>query len=237
MTIKPFNTLFFPLFSSIVSAKTDLNVQESLDALANLTVSRVKMLQTIRDPQRARRKLVPAPTPTSAPISHSTQAGDNYKEPKLLPQDTACEVTCKIVFIGGNSAGRTSFIHYFINRTKLQDPDKTIGAAFSTAKIMSREKSVNIAIWDTTGQERYRSLIPMYMRGAEGIVLMYSITDKDSYNEIARRYERIKTEYPSAVLMVIGNKSDAGNGRKVTVDEGERLTNDIHASMFFESNK
>lgn len=142
-----------------------------------------------------------------------------------------------MAFIGDTAAGRSSYVYYFVNRTKIQEPTPTIGASFSSAKIMSRGKSVKIEIWDTAGQERFSPLIPMYLRGADGIVLMYSITNKETYNTITRRYARIKAEYPNAVLMVIGNKIDYEIERKVTTKEGERLTNTIHASMFFESKK
>ena len=76
----------------------------------------------------------------------------------------------------------------------------------------------------------------MYLRGANGIVVGYDITSKESLRTARNRYINLKTKYPSAVIMVIGNKVDLGHERRrVSRDEGEELANDLHASVFFES--
>ena len=115
--------------------------------------------------------------------------------------------------------------------------ETTIGAKFVTKEVVSRGVTVHLMMWDTAGQERYISLTPMYLMNCSGIVVGYDITSKESLRVAANRYCDLKTNYPNAVIMVIGNKADLECDRRVSLEEGEALANTLHASLFFESKK
>ena len=99
----------------------------------------------------------------------------------------------------------------------IQEP--TIGAAFLTQHVALDDATVKFEIWDTAGQERYRSLAPMYYRGAAAAIVVYDITDIDSFEgakswvkELQRRGD------PNVVIALAGNKADLESRRKVDSD-------------------
>ena len=142
----------------------------------------------------------------------------------------------KIVFLGCSAVGaKTSFIQRYTTGNFPEMGYPTVGA-YTKKVVISRGKTVNLEMWDTAGQERFLSLTPMYLRGCDGIVVGYDVTCRSSLEEARARYSRLKEEYPSAVIMVLGNKVDVpiGNDR-VSSAEGETFANGIRASLFFES--
>jgi Ras-related protein Rab-5C len=104
---------------------------------------------------------------------------------------------------------------------EFQEP--TIGAAFLTQSVALESATVKFEIWDTAGQERYRSLAPMYYRGAAAAIVVYDITNKESFNgakswvkELQRRGD------PNVVIALAGNKADLQNKRKVEYQEAQQ---------------
>jgi len=101
---------------------------------------------------------------------------------------------------------------------EFQEP--TIGAAFLTQTVQLDDSTVKFEIWDTAGQERYRSLAPMYYRGAAAAIVVYDITNPDSFTgakswvkELQRRGD------PNVVIALAGNKADLESRRKVEFEE------------------
>ena len=87
----------------------------------------------------------------------------------------------KIVVVGDSAVGKTSIVARYINDTFYPNNESTIGAAFFSKVIESRDGIKDkIEIWDTAGQERYRSLVPMYYREAAGALIVYDVTIKGS---------------------------------------------------------
>jgi Ras-related protein Rab-5C len=103
---------------------------------------------------------------------------------------------------------------------EFQEP--TIGAAFLTQTVQCEDATVKYEIWDTAGQERYRSLAPMYYRGAAAAIVVYDITDPDSFagakswvKELQRRGD------PNVIIALAGNKADLEQRRKISQEEAE----------------
>jgi len=100
-------------------------------------------------------------------------------------------------------------------------------AAFLTQSVVLDNSAIKFEIWDTAGQERYRSLAPMYYRGAAAAIVVYDITNKESFNgakswvkELQRRGD------PNVVIALAGNKADLQSKRKVNFEEAQRYAED-----------
>mmetsp|Transcript_7968 Transcript_7968/g.15575 ORF Transcript_7968/g.15575 Transcript_7968/m.15575 type:complete len:133 (+) Transcript_7968:57-455(+) len=87
----------------------------------------------------------------------------------------------KLVLLGDAAVGKSSCVERFVKNEFFEFQQPTIGAAFLTQTIPLDEYIVKFEIWDTAGQERYRSLAPMYYRGAAAALVVYDITDSDSF--------------------------------------------------------
>lgn len=166
-------------------------------------------------------------------LMHPSKPSTDSKE--IKPENPDIEV--KIVFIGETDTGKTSFVHYYTKKSVLRFPQKSEGASFSTSTMTSRKKTVNLIMWDTSGQDKYESFIPLYLKGADGIIVNYDITKRDSYNKALSKYTNLKNEHPNAVIMVSGNKADLEGKRQVPTSDGMILRNKLFGFEFFESNK
>ena len=227
---------------TLVSAKTGEGVNEAMRALAKIIFLRASEM-------RAAMKAPAAPTQAQSSQKFSLfkkpkETRAENAEPRVVPSPSQQrpnqngELRLKICFVGDTLTGaKTSFVNRYVHKTFSQDTAPTIGAKFDTKEVVSRGVTVHLDIWDTAGQERYRSLIPMYLINCNRIVVGYDITSKESLQVAGNRYSDLKARYPNAVIMVIGNKTDLEHNRRVSLEEGEVLTNAIRASIFFESKK
>lgn len=130
----------------------------------------------------------------------------------------------KLVLLGDTAVGKSCLVVRFVRDEFFEFQEPTIGAAFLTQTIVLPEDSttVKFEIWDTAGQERYRSLAPMYYRGATAAIVVYDITNKDSFTgakswvkELQRRGD------PNVVIALAGNKADLQTRRKVDKEEAQ----------------
>lgn len=109
---------------------------------------------------------------------------------------------------------------------KFQDNHKaTIAVDFAASSLVIDKKNVKIQIWDTAGQEQFRAVVTHYYRGAAGALIVYSITDRQSFEDVRRWLSEFNanTERNGTVCMLVGNKSDLTSERRVTVEEGRRF--------------
>jgi len=126
----------------------------------------------------------------------------------------------KLVLLGDTAVGKSCLAVRFVHDEFYQDRGPTVGAAFLTREVVLEDATVKFEIWDTAGQERYRSLAPMYYRGASAAIVVYDITNKDSFvgakiwvNELQRRSDE------TVVIVLAGNKMDLEHKRKVEFEE------------------
>ena len=117
--------------------------------------------------------------------------------------------------------GKTSICHQFVNSKFGKEYETTIGVSF-LSKILNfnnGEDSVKIMIWDTAGQEKYKSLAQMYYKDANAALIVYDITNKDSFNAVEFWVKELDSNIGSIVLKyIIGNKADLMNQQEVTFD-------------------
>lgn len=141
----------------------------------------------------------------------------------------------KIVFLGDQGVGKTSLITRFMYNTFDTHYAATIGIDFLSKTMYLDDQTIRLQLWDTAGQERFRSLIPSYIRDSMVAMIVYDITKKDSFDDIPRWCEYVRTERGDDVIMVlVGNKSDLP-GRVISTEDGEKLAKELNFNLFMET--
>ena len=128
----------------------------------------------------------------------------------------------KVVLVGESGVGKTSIITQFIDQTFQEDIQSTTGGTFSTKSVVcDGGKVLQFEIWDTAGQEKYRSLTTMFYKDANAAVMVYDVTRKESFEELKNYWSgQIRDSSPENIILAIaGNKSDLIEHE--VVDEGE----------------
>jgi len=121
----------------------------------------------------------------------------------------ARQINAKIVFLGESAVGKTSVVTRKSRNEFFEFNEPTIGAAFQTVAGTVEGKKVQLEIWDTAGQCRYRSLAPMYYRGATAAVVVYDVTNPESLIEAKVWMEELTTRVgDKCSIFLVGNKSD-----------------------------
>ena len=133
-------------------------------------------------------------------------------------------IKLKLIVVGNQSTGKSSILNRFVNDTFEENYQATIGLDFQSKNITIHDQDVRLIIYDTAGQEKFRSLIPMYIRESQIILLIYDISDRESFESIPKWIEEVKEVLNKEVVFaLIGNKLDLENERKVTFEEGKKL--------------
>ncbi|KAG9510813.1 Ras-related protein Rab-5A, partial [Fragariocoptes setiger] len=128
----------------------------------------------------------------------------------------------KLVLLGESAVGKSSLVLRFVKGQFHEYQESTIGAAFLTQTVCLDDTTVKFEIWDTAGQERYHSLAPMYYRGAQAAIVVYDLTNRDSFNRAKTWVKELQRQAsPNIVIALAGNKTDLTNKREVEVAEAE----------------
>ncbi|KJE92477.1 GTP-binding protein rab11, variant 4 [Capsaspora owczarzaki ATCC 30864] len=140
-----------------------------------------------------------------------------------------------VVSLSETGVGKTSLVLRYVQGTYAADITSTIGASFMTRKMTVDRCQVRMQIWDTAGQERFRSMAPMYYRGANAALLVYDITDEQTFDDIKSWVKELQHNVDSdIVLVLVGNKSDMASQRKVSGETAAIYAEEINA-LFFET--
>jgi small GTP-binding protein len=142
----------------------------------------------------------------------------------------------KVVLIGDTQVGKTCLLgRITTNGFKSMSPP-TVGAAFQTVTISTAAGAVNLQIWDTAGQEKYRALTPMYYRSAQVAILVFDVTNFTSYSGLQQWFSDLeqKTEVVMRIFLV-GNKCDLADDRKVSSVDAQRLAEQNGAVAYCET--
>merc|ERR1711907_611457 len=136
-------------------------------------------------------------------------------------------VQFKLVLLGDSAVGKSSLVLRFVRGQFFEYQESTIGAAFLTQTLTLQDTTVKFEIWDTAGQERYHSLAPMYYRGAAAAIVVYDITNRDTFQRAKQWVKELQRQgNPNIVIALSGNKSDLNSKRKVEPEEAESYAND-----------
>lgn len=145
--------------------------------------------------------------------------------------------TCqfKLVLLGESSVGKSSLVLRFVKGQFHEFQESTIGAAFLTQTVQIDDTTVKFEIWDTAGQERYHSLAPMYYRGAQAAIVVYDISNKETFQKAQTWIKELQRQAsPNIVIALAGNKLDLANKRAVTYEEAKAYA-DESSLLFMET--
>lgn len=141
----------------------------------------------------------------------------------------------KYIIIGDSAVGKSCLLLQFTDKRFQPVHDLTIGVEFGARMISIDGKQIKLQIWDTAGQESFRSITRSYYRGAAGALLVYDITRRDTFNHLTTWLDDARQHSNSnMVIMLIGNKTDQESKRAVTREEGEQFAKD-HGLIFMET--
>lgn len=146
------------------------------------------------------------------------------------------DITFKIIVIGDSFVGKSSITTRGTKNYFEENYSATVGFEFVTSNIKINEKVCKVQIWDTCGQEVYRSLITNFYRNASLAILVYSIDNQESFDNLDLWLKELKTfSSPDAKVFLIGNKADLEYKRKITREMGEKYKEDNGLSFFMET--
>ena len=146
------------------------------------------------------------------------------------------DLSFKIIIVGDSGVGK-SCLSIKASRNYFEDfYSPTVGFEFLTFNVKVEDQNIKLQIWDTCGQEVYRSLISSFYRSASLAIIVYSIDNEESYINIEKWLNDIKTQSnPDVKIFLIGNKADLEDKRQVTKESGEKFYKDHKLSFFTET--
>ncbi len=142
-------------------------------------------------------------------------------------------MTFKVLTIGESGVGKTCVLRRFVENKFLKNHLATIGIDFKTKTLNINNQEIKLKIWDTAGQERFRNITTQYYKGADGIVLVYDVTDEASYDKIRDWMDQIlsNTQQDDIGLVLLGNKCDM-EPRSVTEEMGKKMAEELKINYF-----
>ncbi|CEP08676.1 hypothetical protein [Parasitella parasitica] len=130
--------------------------------------------------------------------------------------NTEYDYLFKLLLIGDSGVGKSCLLLRFADDTYTESYISTIGVDFKIRTIELEGKTVKLQIWDTAGQERFRTITSSYYRGAHGIIVVYDVTDQDSFDNVKQWMQEIDRYAAEGVnKLLVGNKSDLTDKRVV----------------------
>lgn len=127
----------------------------------------------------------------------------------------------KVLLVGDSGVGKSCLVEKYHSGTFRDSFITTIGVDFKIVHMDLCDRVFKVQIWDTAGQERFRAIAKSYFRGAQGVLLVYDVTDRDTFASLDRWYKDAKRESWSGMkCVVVGNKADHVVDRKVSTEEG-----------------
>ena len=141
----------------------------------------------------------------------------------------------KILTLGETTVGKTSLLNKFTENTFSKTQFATIGIDFKLKKININGKTIELKIWDTAGQERYRNLTKQYYKGADGILLIFDLTKKETFLKINDWIDQLNSHFnqDEISIILIGNKKDLSD-REISYEEGNQRGKELNI-LYFET--
>ena len=149
--------------------------------------------------------------------------------------DQDYEFIFKVLLLGNSNVGKSSLFLRFVDDVWNDTFVPTIGVDFKIKTFEIDSKKIKMQIWDTAGQERFKNIISSYYRGAHGILLLYDVTDKESFKNLSNWLIEIEKNASKNILRIlIGNKSDLEDKRVITHAQGKEFA-DTYGLKFIET--
>ena len=164
-------------------------------------------------------------------------SNDEDLKAEVLPDDySRYDLSFKMIIVGDPGVGKSCLITKASKGVFDETYSATLGFEFMTFNVKLDEKVIKLQIWDTCGQEIYKSLISSFYRNATLAMIVYSIDSKETFNNIKVWLKEIKLQSsPDIKIFLIGNKADLEDNRQVKIDEATQLKNENGFNYFSEA--
>ena len=150
---------------------------------------------------------------------------------------TSTDFSFKVLLVGDSSVGKSSTLIQFVEDFEAFDNSQapTIGVDFKSKTITVNQSSILLNVWDTAGQEKFRSLTASYYKGTQGVMLCFDVTSRRSFQDLDTWLKEVQlySSHENVALILLGNKIDMGNQREVSFEEGTQWAKS-HSMPYFE---
>jgi Ras-related protein Rab-35 len=143
----------------------------------------------------------------------------------------------KLLIIGDSGVGKSSLLLRFSDNTFTPSYITTIGVDFKIRTININGIRIKLQIWDTAGQERFRTITSTYYRGTHGVIVVYDVTNAETFSNVKRWLQEIEANCDSVQRVLVGNKCEDSANRVVVEEDARKLANAINVDYFETSAK
>ena len=149
------------------------------------------------------------------------------------------DLVFKILLLGDSEVGKSCFLMRYSDNVFIDNYITTIGLDYKLKSVkLDNGKTIKVQLWDTAGQDKYRTIAKNYFKGSHGILLLYDITKTNSFENIREWIRDIKEEVSEkAIIFLIGNKIDLEEQRKISKEKGVELAEEYKIPFFEASAK
>ena len=156
-----------------------------------------------------------------------------------MSTNTEADLVYKILLLGDSEVGKSCFLMRYSDNVFVDNYITTIGLDYKLKYVqLESGEMIKVQLWDTAGQDRYRTIAKNYYKGSHGILLLYDITKLNSFENIREWIKDIREEvYEKAIIFLIGNKIDKNEERVITTEQGEKLAKEYDLPFFEASAK
>ena len=141
----------------------------------------------------------------------------------------------KLILVGDSCVGKSNILLKYLKNEFDPNSRATVGVEFGTKNIIIDNKKIKIQIWDTAGEERYRSITSAYYKGAKGAFIVYDITRKSTFDNIDKWISDLKLNGDKNIcIIILGNKSDLDDKREVSKEGGIKKS-EMYKTAFMET--
>ena len=143
------------------------------------------------------------------------------------------ELLYKIIIVGDTCVGKSNILSRYLKDEFRDDSKSTVGVELGSKFLKIKGVGAKLQIWDTAGQERYRSITSSYYKGSHGCFIVYDITNEISFENVDKWYEQAKKETSKEIsIILVGNKCDLENERKISKEQGEEKAKTLNCPFF-----
>ena len=143
----------------------------------------------------------------------------------------------KVIIIGNTEVGKTSLMLRFADNAFSDQHLTTIGVDFKVCRVAVGDSIVKLQLWDTAGQDRFRTITSTYYRGAHGVIVVYDLTCLKSFHNVDSWLQELDAHNSELYKIIVGNKSDMPDQRVVSTEDGQQLAERLGTRLFETSAK
>ena len=147
--------------------------------------------------------------------------------------ENSYELLYKIIIIGDTGVGKSNILSRYLKDEFREDSKSTVGVELGTKFLKIKDMGAKLQIWDTAGQERYKSITSSYYKGSHGCFIVYDITNEKTFENVDNWFKQAQKEASKEVsIILVGNKCDLENERKISKEKGEEKAKTLNCPFF-----